>query len=183
MKLFLSLFFLFFNTYALISQGSGNVLSFNGTNRYINLGTSVGNDTRTLEFWFKPTNTISSSIGDAISLIMRDYDNGSTVNKNEYGFYFTPSGWSGMTGGSLVFYRRVNSTFYAVQSNNTSWQANTWYHVAGVLDPISGMKMYVNGVLQSDTDPSTEAVQPLFSSVTDMTAIGTWGYWGAFSGN
>lgn len=164
------------------SQGSGNVLTFNGTTNYIDLGPQVAGGTRTLEFWFKPATAINGSIPDVKSLIMRDFNNGSGLNTNEYGFYIPPSSWSQIPG-ALCFYRRVGSTLYAIQSNNTTWQANVWYHVAGVIDPVSGMKLYINGVLQTATDPSTQAIQAQTGSATDMTAVGTWGYWGAFSGN
>ncbi|MEO5644702.1 MAG: gliding motility-associated C-terminal domain-containing protein [Bacteroidia bacterium] len=164
------------------AQGSGNVLSYNGSNRYINLGSQVGDNCRTIEFWFKPATNINSSIPDAISLITRDYLNGSGLNTNEYGFYFTPP-WSPGIGGKLTFYRRVGQAGFMVYSNAASWQANTWYHVAGVIDPVLGMRMYINGVLQTDTDPSTQTIPVQTGAATDMVAIATWGYWGAFSGN
>ncbi len=173
------IFYLIFISNFLIAQGSGNVLSFNGLGTYINLGNDVGSNIRTIEFWFKPATTISNGINDAVSLIMRDFENGSSVNQNEYGFYFTPDGWSGMNGGALVFYRRVGSTPYTIQSNNTIWEQNKWYHVAGVIDPTFGMKMYINGILQSQSLPSTEPILSQTGSIYDYTAVGTWGYWGA----
>jgi len=163
----------------LFSQGSGNVLSFNGTSTYINLGNDVGSDIRTIECWFKPATSINSGITDAISLIMRDFENGSSDNQNEYGFYFTPDGWFGLNGGALVFYRRAGSTPFTIQSNNTVWEQNKWYHVACVIDPTSGMKMYINGILQTQTHPSTYPILAQTGSIYDYTAVGTWGYWGA----
>lgn len=180
MKIILGLFIVLLNANSLFSQGSGNVLSFNGTNRYINLGTNVGTGVRTIEFWFKPEQTIDNSINDAIGLITRDYDNGNGANLNEFGFWFNP-GWSG-TSGSLNFMRRVGSSYYSVQSNQSVWEAGHWYHAAGVIDPVSGMKMYINGVLQSNTNPTVQAVQSQTGSASDMVAIGTWGYWGVTSG-
>jgi gliding motility-associated-like protein len=174
---FIFLLILFSNF--LFSQGSGNVLSFNGTSTYINLGNEVGSDIRTIECWFKPATTINSGISDAISLIMRDFENGSSDNQNEYGFYFTPDGWFGLNGGALVFYRRVGSTPFTIQSNNIVWEQNKWYHIAGVIYPNSGMKMYVNGVLQTQTHPSTYPILAQTGSIYDYTALGTWGYWGA----
>jgi gliding motility-associated-like protein len=113
---------------------------------------------------------------------MRDYDNGSGLNINEFGFYISASSWSNGPG-TLHFARRVNSASYDVSSNSNTWQANVWYHVAGVIDPLTGMRLYINGVLQNSTDPSTQPIQPQTGSATDMVAVGTWGYWGFGSGN
>jgi gliding motility-associated-like protein len=166
----------------LFSQGSGNVLSYNGTSYYVDLGSQVGDSCRTIEFWFKPTTSITSSNSVAIGVIIRDYNNGAFSTNNEYGFYFSPN-WGPGLSGKLAFTRNTGPTPYTVYSNSNNWQANVWYHVAGVIDPVSGMKMYINGVLQSSTDPSTPPVPVQTGSPYDIVTIGTWGYWGAHSGN
>lgn len=173
---------LFLLASVVFSQGSGNTLTYNGSNQYVDLGTTVAANCRTIEFWFKPAVLIDPNINDVASLIARDYLNGSGVNQNEFGFYIPPSAW-GANAGKINFYRRIGSTSYDIVSNANSWQPNVWYHVAGVIDPVSGMKLYINGVLQNNTDPSTQPIQPQTGTATDMVAIATWGYWGAFSGN
>lgn len=161
------------------AQGSGNVLSYNGVNQYISLGSQVSDNCRTIEMWFKCATPVNASLPDVKTLIARDYLSGSGLNSNEFGFYFSPAPWSAANAGRLVFYRRVGTTGYWVYSNNTAWQANVWYHVAGVIDPTGGMKMYVNGVLQTSTDPSTQSIQIQTGSPTDDITLATWGNWGA----
>jgi gliding motility-associated-like protein len=181
-KISICFLFLLFSV-KLFSQGSGNVLTYNGSTQYVDLGSDVSANCRTIEFWFRPNTTINSAIPDVVSLLMRDYLNGSGLNTNEFGFYFTPGSWSSTNAGKLTWYRRVGGTLYVIFSNANSWQANVWYHVAGVIDPVSGMKLYINGVLQASTDPSTQPVQVQTGAPTDMIAIATWGYWGATTGN
>lgn len=164
------------------SQGSGNVLSYDGINQYINLGSQVSDNCRTLEFWFKPNTTITTTVPDATALVIRDYLNGDNLNTNEFGFYFTPASWNSTQAGKLTWYRRVGTTLHVTYSNSNTWQANVWYHVAGVIDPVSGMKMYINGVLQTSTDPSTQPIQIQTGAPTDMIAISTWGYAGPYYG-
>ncbi len=49
------------------------VLNFNGTSNYVNLGTTAGNNLRTIECWFKPAITITSNtLSEAASLIDRN---------------------------------------------------------------------------------------------------------------
>src|ERR1700741_4798151 len=103
-----ALIFIFYFVSQVYAQGSGNVLSYNGTNQYINLGTLVAGNCRSIEFWFKPSTLIDGSIPDAISLLFRDYNNGDAASINEFGFYFKPSSWNQGGGGCLFFSRRIN---------------------------------------------------------------------------
>lgn len=166
----------------LLAQGSGNVLSFNGTNQYVNIGSTVSDNCRTIEMWFKPASNIGPNLPDVKTLVARDYLSGSGQNIDEFGIYFSPAPWNAAVAGKMVFYRRVGTVGYWVYSNSNAWQANVWYHVAGVIDPVNGMQMYVNGVLQSSTDPSTQAIQIQTGSPTDDIMLATWGDWGASAG-
>jgi|GEM_PF-2993297 len=161
-----------------LAQGSGNVLTYDGNSQCVDLGNIVAANCRTIEFWFKPTTLINQNTSGVSSLIARDFNNGDGHNTNEFAFYIPDVSWPNSQG-NLVFYRRVGSgTYYAVTSNSNSWQANVWYHVAGVIDPVLGMQLYINGVLQNNTNPTTQPIQPQTGSVTDMITIGAWGYWG-----
>ena len=160
------------------AQGSGNVLTYNGSNQYVDLGTNVASNCRTVEFWFKSPVLVNSSSPNFQTLVGRDFNNGSGLNTNEFGFYIAPASWPNSQG-NISFYRRVGGASYFIVSNSNSWQANVWYHVAGVIDPVLGMQLYINGVLQNNTDPTVQPIQP----ATDMIAIATWGFWGANTGN
>jgi len=58
----------------------------------------------------------------------------------------------------------------SIRPQNTTWDTTNWHHVVVTIDSISGMKMYIDNVLQSDTNSSTASTD--FS--TDDLAIGAW---------
>ncbi|TND03684.1 MAG: patatin-like protein [Bacteroidetes bacterium] len=152
------------------ASGQDYVVHFDGTNDYIDVGTSAGNGVRTVELWFKPDVTLNaSSVNDYIALIAR---NDNTQDK-EWGLYFSSLG---AHDGELVFFCRQSGTLYEVYSNSTSWTAGTWYHVAGVIDGSTGMKMYVDCSLQTSTNAGNTAATQ--TDNTNYTAIGRWGNYG-----
>lgn len=157
------------------TQGSGNTLTFNGTNQSINIGNQVANGCRTIELWFKLDNSVTPALAAPITLVARDFGNGSILGTNEFGLHFNPASWIG-GGGRLVFNRRVGSISNRILSNNNNWIAGHWYHVAAVIDPISGMRLYVNGELQAQTNPTTNPIGTQNAAVTDDVFIGQWGF-------
>ena len=160
----------------IFAQGSEKTLVFNGIDKAIDLGDSLANNCRTLEMWFKPYEDINSST-TPISLIVRDFNNGDGLSTNEFQICFIPDSWSGGgLGGKIAFYRRIGSTRYEIFSDRNEWSANHWYHVAVTIEEIEGMKMYINGVLQKSTDPSTAPIKPQSGHITDKVSIGKWGY-------
>lgn len=140
------------------------VLEFDGSNDYVDLGDAVGDGIRTVEMWFKPDVTINSSVSDYIALIVRD-DN---TQDKEFGLYFSNLGGNA---GKLGFFCRQSGTLYEIFSNSNSWTAGTWYHVAGVIDGSTGMKMYIDGSVQTQTNAQTSATM----AATEITALGRWG--------
>lgn len=159
------------------SQGSGNTLTFNGTNETINIGNQVANGCRTIELWFKLNQDYTPTTPNPYSLIVRDFNNGDAVSTNEFQIAFISNSVSGGTGGGyLHFIRKVGSTSYRVKSNSNYWESGHWYHVAAIIHPLSGMRIYINGELQSATNSSTNPIQVQNSSLTDDTYIGKWGY-------
>lgn len=153
--------------------GSGNSLEFNGVSDFINIGDSVANGVRTIEMWVKPDTNIFPNLADAKSFIVRDYATGNGQSINEFGLYFAPALWG--TGGKIQFYRRVGSTNYRISSDNDTWHKNTWIHVAGTIDPVTGMKLYINGVLQQDTNSSTNPVGIMPAGNSNLISLGRWG--------
>ena len=159
----------------IFAQGSDKTLTFNGTDNAIDLGDFIANNCRTIEMWFKPYNDINSST-EPVSLIVRDFNNGDGLSTNEFQICFIPDSWSGGNlGGKIAFYRRIGSTRYEIFSDKNEWSANHWYHVAVTIETVDGMKMYINGVLQKSTDPSTDPIRTQSGNVTDKVSIGKWG--------
>lgn len=52
--------------------------------------------------------------------------------------------------GYLIFTITEGSTDYIIWSNSNSWTSGTWYHVVVTYDDAT-MRMYIDGVLQTDT--------------------------------
>ena len=135
-----------------MSQGSGNSLHFDGNNDRVNLDHHASG-CRTIEMWFKPDVTINNNNPTADALIARDWQNGNISNSNEFGLVFSTNFWGNP--GKLEFFRYIGSTKHNIYSDDNTWYANRWYHVAAVIDDSLGMLMYINGVLQADTNGST----------------------------
>jgi len=74
------------------------------------------------------------------------------------------------TPGACHFSRNIGTSLNLIESQNTTWDTTNWHHVVVTIDSISGMKMYIDNVLQSDTNSSTASTD--FS--TDDLAIGAW---------
>lgn len=162
--------------FMLFSQGSGNTVTFNGLNEFIDLGDQVGNGCRTIELWFKPSVNITSSLSSPKSLVIRDFNNSSGQNTDEFGLYFAPNNWGGgINAGKVMFMRRVGTTLIEIASDNNFWEAGHWYHICGTIDPASGMKLYVNGVLQQETHASNAPIGAQSGAQSDKVAIGKWG--------
>ena len=173
MKFSFKLYLLVLFPALLFGQGSGNTLTFNGGNEAIDLGDQVANNARTIEMWFKPYITITSALADPVTLIARDFDNSNGLSTNEFSVCFYPAAWGG--GGKLNFVRRIGSALFKVESDSDFWLADHWYHVAVTIHPGSGMKMYINGVLQQSTDPSNNPIGPRSGNDSDKVSIGKWG--------
>lgn len=152
-----------------IATGQTNyVMNFNGSNSSVSVGAAAGNGIRSIEFWFKPTVTINAATTiPGWAFIVRN-DNGQL---KEYGMYIRGSSWSSNIG-RLAFFMRDNGTIHEIFSDTTAWVAGTWYHAAGVIDSLNGMRLYINGVLQSSADPTATAA--VLSDV-NSSYIGVWG--------
>jgi hypothetical protein len=144
-----------------------NALNFDGLNDYVDLGNQIGNgNIRTIEMWFKPeVNIDANSNNDYTALIARN-----NIGENcEFSVYFSEGiGYDGQLAFGLSI---TNGDYYTVYSDQNSWTAGTWNHVAATVDNVNGMKMYVNGVLQASTNPYTSAP----CAANDITTLGTWG--------
>ncbi|MBL4709449.1 MAG: T9SS type A sorting domain-containing protein [Flavobacteriales bacterium] len=154
--------------FSFTTKAQNRVLSFNGTNDYLNLGSNAGNNIRTIELWFKPNQVINSNLSDFITLVQRETSL-SSFAPFEFGLHF--SSLPGSKGKIRFSINDSNSTNYSVFSNSNSWNTDQWYHVAGVVHPITGMKLYINGKQQIDSNSYTGHT----NSSPFYTAAGRWG--------
>ncbi|NOQ75666.1 MAG: T9SS type A sorting domain-containing protein [Crocinitomix sp.] len=165
MRNVLIIFVLFFSLFG-TSQTSGT-LAFDGVNDYVDIGQSADN-IRTIELWFKLNNSIDADLSVTQSMIVRN-----TPSEYEEIFLaFYQDGFMPDLTGRLVFGYNLQSSFdYEVASNSSSWDADRWYHVAGVIHPIDGMAIFIDGIKQDDTDEITNPTE--ISSYP--TSVGRWG--------
>ena len=162
-----NLLFLLFTITTFFANAQNSGLEFDGSNDYVNLGTTVADNIRSIEFWFKPTDTITS-LSDAQGLVFR-WNGGSPSNQNNIGVFIGAANIG--DNGKIVFQRNINTTVHKVVSDASTWVAGKWYHVAGVIDPVNGMELYIDGVKQQSTNATVNAS----ATNSDLMAIGRWG--------
>ena len=142
---------------------------FDGTDDYIDLGTQAGDSVRSISLWFSPDESITSNITRNRTLIYRNNQMSGGPGRDEFGIFF--SKWTSPAG-RLEFTRYLNTDVsLRVESDNNSWEPNSWHHVVAVIDPASGMKLYIDNYLQSSTHPSTSMI----IETNDPTYLGIWG--------
>jgi len=134
---------------------------FDGIDDYIDIRHAL-DSCRSISFWFKP-NSIIDSTTSRISLLVRNTNN----ENDELTIYFEDQP---NYKGKLVFARRIGHNPHGIASDTSFWK-NQWYHVAAVINPQEGMKLYINGTIQSDSENSTEPVPVR----TEYSAVGRWG--------
>ena len=149
----------------------GNALSsysFDGINDYLNLSSLVGNGIRSISLWFRLDMNIDNHLANPVALVTRE---GDYKNYSEFNLHFVPTIWTG-TPGTLRFSYAYNiDESYSVESNNSSWEKDKWYHVVVIIDPSEGMKMYINNVKQNSTRQYYLATA--YSELN--TYVGSWG--------
>lgn len=130
----------------ILSNINAQVLKFDGVNDYVSLNSVVGINLRTIEFWFSPDNYIGPFQQSHMLLVGTDVP---SPNVDEWTISMNAN-TSNYVGGAMRFKYVVSAgVVQQVISDTTSWLANRWYHVAVVIDSIQGIKMFVNGHLQS----------------------------------
>ena len=142
-----------------------NALSFNGSNQYVNLpttGINQDNQAFSVSAWI---NTNDITVYQKI--VGNSTPHGAWGVNNGYTALFGING-----GGSVGFYFGKTQVWYAVQNTGDLLSNNTWYHLVGTYDgslSTSGIKIYVDGVLQSTTPDGSFGSTP---SATDLWKIG-----------
>ncbi|MCP4348818.1 MAG: hypothetical protein GY795_25345 [Desulfobacterales bacterium] len=131
-------------SYGLVYGQSGNALSFtSASSQYVDVGdASFKITTGTWEAWFK----VNSFTGSRQTIISKDAT----------GYY--DDGWLGIETDDRIYFYIDNSnlSYYPVYSDSTI-SSGIWYHIA-VTWGSGGMAMYVNGILQTDTDANTSGI-------------------------
>lgn len=131
----------------------GQALYFDGTDDYVSVPYSSSQDLTanlTISFWFKPQETIDSSISSHKGLLSKANTN--TDANNDWVFF-----WNSGDGGRLRFGTYGDN----IQTTTSTWTAGVWYHIQAVVTSTNTANIYVNGRLDtynSDSDISTDPI-------------------------
>jgi len=140
----------------------GQALSFDGVNDYVNVNSAaslIATGNATVSLWFKPSADFATGApGDALQTQFSLADAPST---NDIKFMLNN------TNGKLDF--RTSFPEDILSSTATSWRANVWYHIVGVLDTGGGggRFLYINGALDNSNSTNTRG-----SVVATLMSIG-----------
>ena len=154
------------------AQVPGKALKLNGANQYVSFG-EVLNGVRTISFWINPGTAIDSTNSTEIPILVRDENSPQLFGTGEFAIFFGKAGTP--HAGRITFTRATATTPYTIHSDETNWRPNRWYHVAAVLHPQQGMQLYINGILQQDTDGSTGPIYIRSEGPTGNLFLGKWG--------
>lgn len=147
-------------------ENANSAYSFNGMNNYIKLSSQVGNGIRSISLWFCLDEAIDYSLANAVGLVHRE---GNPNNYAQFSIGFRPTSWPG-NAGKLIFSNSSMSEYYNVDSNSSSWEKGKWYHVVAIIDPVEGMKLYVNNVRQMERSTHNKATETSAMNVL----LGSW---------
>lgn len=134
-----------------IPKIKAQVLKFDGVNDHVEINSAAGVNLRTIEFWFKLDNPIGPNLSNHVFLVGTDVPSPSV---DEWTISFNPNGNSFLSGSIRFKYVVSAGVVEGITTDTTGWAANRWYHIAVVIDPVQGMKMFVNGFLQSTPNPN-----------------------------
>lgn len=149
--------------------GQTPILNFDGVNDYVNIGSSVGSGLRTIEMWFNLDNGHNYNSPNNQALLVRD--NSNQVDEIQLEFQAASDAEPGRLGFGIMEANGAANYHWAYSDTN-AWEADRWYHVAGVIDPVEGLLIFIDGVRQQDTDPDVTYATPPSS---DVMTIGTHG--------
>lgn len=143
-----------------------------GNGQFIGFG-EVLEDMRAITFWIKFDQKVGTSLQTEMPILVRDNGNAQTFNPGEFAVYMGKQGTA--DAGKLVFSRSSETQAYTISSDQNAWFSNRWYHIGLIIHPTQGMQMYVNGILQQDTDPTTFTPYMRSEGTTGTVYLGKWG--------
>jgi hypothetical protein len=143
-------------------------LHFNG-NDYVDLGPQSINGARTIEMWFNLDSPFDENSTGPQTLIARNTTFCNSCDEVNIALWATSS----QHDGQLRFtWQDEGNNVYIIWSDTNVWEANRWYHVAGVIDAELGMMLFVDGMKQAQT--FTDQGSAVTTSDT-TTRLGIWG--------
>ncbi len=169
--------FIFFIPLLVCAQTPGKLLKLQGGSQFVNFGEVLGG-TRTITFWLRLETAIQANKATETAILVRDDTGPSLFTSGEFSIYFGKAGTP--EAGHLVFLRATELNSFKIKSDTNFWPGQRWVHIACVLHPQLGMQMYVNGIKQQETNPSTDPVYMRSEGNTGPLMLGSWGTAGGY---
>ena len=146
------------NSPTYVSGINGSALSFNGVNQYLNaFAVPEVTEGGTVSFWFKLNRPFNNTVVTTQGLWSKYVDSSNNAFIALKGTDMLNPPTPGARGSIQAkiegpWQSGTHNTVY-VSTTTTSWQNNTWYHIALTWDG-TGLKIYVNGILNGSTATS-----------------------------
>lgn len=154
---------------ALLAQDYSLKMDQGANGVHFELPENLTNSFRTVSLWVKPTVDWNVNSQEVIPILVKDkYDKNST-----WGGRFQIYVDQGVVHWTIADYNDPSG--YTITSDQNSWTAGRWYHLAFVLHSSQGMKMYVNGVLQSSNNSRSSLPPPPVEGADEKYVVGAWG--------
>lgn len=141
----------------------------NGDQAYLMMPGALTSNFKTVSFWLKPEIDWDSTVAGETPILVKDK-------------YYPNSSWGGrfqifLSEGHIKWtmadYDNMGGS--TIESDRSTWDRDVWYHLAFVLVPNTGMKMYVNGIEQADTDSRDFLPPPPAEGPDESFYFGCWG--------
>jgi hypothetical protein len=126
------------NNPAPVTTGIRPALRFNGTNQYVDFGTTANNQSSnsfTVAFWFRTSSAATMAV----------------LGKRDASSSSNPGFLSYVLSGNVRFEISSGGT-RIVAVTTTTYNDNRWHHACGVFDRLSLLLVYVDGELQATAD-------------------------------
>ena len=131
----------------------GNAAFLNGDQEFISLNpNAMPRGDFSLALWLIPETAISPSFVNDMNVIRYGDDN----STNDVALVFKGTNSEDALGnvGTLVF--KINKTI-AIESDGSSWNSGQPYFIVATYSNVDGLRMYVNGDVQSDVDTASHS--------------------------
>jgi hypothetical protein len=175
MKIFISILLFINPIIYCLSQGSGNSISFNGSNNYINVGSNlVLSNSFTITFWVKTTNDNAMSI----------LSYGSSNLTSPHVFIGIGNNWTGSITNELITISKINggaSNFACTSADRSVLFDGSWHHVGITFDGVNNYSFYIDGIFYPTVVGQLFAGYNLDGISSNYGYIGTRQFNSAFS--
>ena len=130
----------------------GGAYNFGGAGTYLSIPPTAfsASSSYSIAMWFNPSVNINNTLTTDQTLFRYADDNS---YDDVYLVFNGGQEYSGgASKGSILL---ENYDFANVHSNSNSWTAGQWHYLVGTFSTVTGMKMYIDGVLQTSTSSNT----------------------------